>query len=172
MRAAKFLLAAGLLLIGAGAPSPGALLPQVIPNDNRIPAGQLRGDTLEIDLEVRMATWFPEADSGPAVELAVFAETGKAPSIPAPLIRVSEGTTIVARIRNSLPDSTLSLHGLLTRPAATDDSIVLRPGEATTVRFLAGVPGTYLYRAVLGAVVEDEHLQAVVRVVERGHRVE
>lgn len=97
-----------------------------------------------------MATWFPEADSGPAVELAVFAETGKAPSIPAPLIRVSEGTTIVARIRNSLTDSTLSLHGLLTRPAATDDSIVLRPGEATTVRFLAGAPGTYLYRAVLG----------------------
>ena len=48
--------------------------PPVHPNDNRTPAGRLRGDTLDLHLEVRMATWSPEADSGPAIEVAAFAE--------------------------------------------------------------------------------------------------
>lgn len=148
MRAARSVLAAGLLLLAG--PIPSEQLPLVIPNDNRVPAGRMRGDTLEIVLEVRMATWHPEADSGPAVEVAAFAEVGKAPSIPAPLIRVTEGTVILARIRNSLADSSFSLHGLVTRPAATNDSIVLMPGDSAVVRFTAGRPGTYLYRAVLG----------------------
>ena len=149
MKAASLVLAAGLLLFGSETRTvPG--LSQVLPNDNRIPAGLLERDTLRIDLEVRLATWSPEADSGPGVEVAAFAEAGKTPSIPAPLIRVPEGTTIVARIRNLLPDSTLSIHGLMTRPAAADDSIVLRPGDSTIVRFKAGAPGTYLYYAVLG----------------------
>lgn len=150
MRAARLVLAAGLLLPGTLSPSK-ELLPGVVPNDNRVPAGQLRGDTLELHLEVRLATWLPEADSGPAVDVAAFAEAGQLPSIPAPLIRVTEGTTIVAGIRNLLPDSTISLHGFLTRPAATDDSLILRPGDSTVVRFKAGAPGTYLYYAVLGA---------------------
>jgi FtsP/CotA-like multicopper oxidase with cupredoxin domain len=148
MKAASLFLAAGLLLSGGNVLP--ATLPGVVPNDNRVPAGRLRGDTLDLDLEVRMATWYPEADSGPAVEVAAFAEVGKAPSIPGPLIRVDEGTVIRARIRNLLPDSTLSLHGFLTRPAAADDSIVLRPGESATVRFTAGQPGTFLYYATLG----------------------
>jgi FtsP/CotA-like multicopper oxidase with cupredoxin domain len=150
MRAAKVFLAAGLLLAGQPAPAPTDLLPRVVPNDNRVPAGRMRGDTLEIDLEIRMATWYPEADSGPGVDVAAFAEAGNVPSIPAPMIRVPEGTVILARLRNLLPDSTLSIHGLLARPAAADDSIVLQPGDSVTVRFLVGAPGTYLYRAVLG----------------------
>lgn len=149
IKAASLVLAAGLFLSGA-TPVPGPHLPQVVPNDNRVPAGMLRGDTLEIDLEVRMATWFPEADSGPAVEVAAFAEVGKAPSIPAPLIRVTEGTIVVARVRNLLTDSTITLHGLLTRPVAAKDSVVLRPGDSTVIRFTAGAPGTYLYAALLG----------------------
>jgi FtsP/CotA-like multicopper oxidase with cupredoxin domain len=160
MRAARSLLTAGLLLLGAG-PIPSDL-PLVVPNDNRVPAGRLRGDTLEIALEVRMAIWYPEADSGPAVELAAFAEVGKAPSIPAPMIRVDEGTTIVASIRNLLVDSTISIHGLLTRPAAKGDSLVLRPGDSTVVRFKAGPRGTYLYFAILGShkyEVNDEREQ-------------
>jgi manganese oxidase len=150
MRAAKLLLTAGVLLVGAPVPPPRGELPQVIPNDNRVPAGRMRGDTLEVDLEVRMATWFPEADSGPAVEVAAFAEVGKAPTVPAPLIRVTEGTFIVARVRNRLTDSTISLRGLITRPVTVKDSVVLRPGDSTVIRFTAGAPGTYLYGAVLG----------------------
>lgn len=127
-------------------------------NDNRSPAGQLRDDTLSIALEVRMGTWHPEADSGPAIEVAAFAEAGKAPQVPGPLIRVKEGTTIAATIRNALPDSTISIFGLLSQPAGLKDSLTLRPGEARQVHFTATAAGTYFYRAVLGKHTPDRHV--------------
>jgi FtsP/CotA-like multicopper oxidase with cupredoxin domain len=133
-----------------GPVQPAGHLSDIVPNDNRTPAGVMRGDTLELDLEVRMGTWRPQSDSGPAIEVAAFAERGKTPSIPGPLIRVPTGVVIAARVTNALSDSTISLHGLVTRPAAAWDSLVLRPGESQTVRFTAGEPGTYLYRATLG----------------------
>ncbi|HSB55325.1 MAG TPA: multicopper oxidase domain-containing protein [Gemmatimonadales bacterium] len=124
--------------------------PRVVPNENRVSGGQLRGDTLEIHLEVRMATWRPEADSGPAIEVAALAEEGHEPQIPGPLIRVPSGTIIAATVANRLGDSTIAVHGLVSHPAERDDSLVLHPGESTRVSFAAGVPGTYLYHAVLG----------------------
>lgn len=139
---------AGLALAGTPAPRPEFAV--VNANDNRTPAGTLRGDTLTLHLVVQMATWHPEADTGPSVELAAFSEEGKPPAIPAPLIRVRTGTVIVATVRNALADSTIAIHGLVTRPAITDDSLLLHPGDSATVRFLAGAPGTYLYNAVLG----------------------
>ncbi|MGH7594451.1 MAG: multicopper oxidase domain-containing protein [Gemmatimonadales bacterium] len=141
-------LAAAVMFAGAGAPHRAP--PLVHANDNRTPAGTLHGDTLTLHLIVTMATWRPEADPGPSVEVAAFAEAGKAPEIPAPLIRVRAGTLIVATVRNELPDSTIAVHGLLSRPAAADDSLVLHPGDSATVVFPAGAPGTYLYNAVLG----------------------
>ena len=122
----------------------------VTANDNRHPAGVLRGDTLTIRLDVGMAVWHPEADDGPAIEVAAFGEEGGTPQVPGPLIRVRTGTTIVATVRNTLADSTISIHGLVTRPAAVDDSMTLRPGESRTVVFPAGAPGTYLYAAMIG----------------------
>ncbi len=94
-------------------------LPLVHPNDNRTPAGRVHRDTLELKLEVRMATWRPEADSGPAIEVAAFAEVGHAPEIPAPLIRVPTGTIIVASVRNLLTDSTIAVHGLRDPPGGS-----------------------------------------------------
>ena len=130
----------------------------IIPNDNRVAAGHRRGDTLVIHLEVRMGIWSPEADSGPSIEVAAFTEAGKAPQIPGPLIRVVTGTTIIATVTNALSDSTIAVHGLVTHPGAGKDSLVLRPGESTEVRFAAGAPGTYLYRAVLGKHFFDRKL--------------
>ncbi len=125
-------------------------LPAVVANDNRSPAGRWRGDTLVLRLEIGMAIWRPEADSGPAVEVAAFNEAGQAPRIPGPMIRVPAGTIVQATVRNNLTDSTVSLHGLVTHPAIVDDSLVLRPGESREIRFAAGVPGTYFYLAVPG----------------------
>lgn len=167
------LLATGLITGGSPAPAPGdrlpvvpSDLPRVIPNDNRVPAGRLHGDTLELDLEIRMATWYPEADSGPGVEVAAFAEAGTAPTIPAPLIRVREGTVVIARVRNLLTDSAVTLRGLLTRPAEREaearDTLLLRPGESTVVTFDAGMPGTYAYAGMIGMrnlEVDDERDQ-------------
>ncbi len=119
------------------------------PNDNRRPAGQLRGNVLTLRLVVRMAKWYPQSATGPSVDVEVFGEEGKAPSVPGPLIRVPAGTIIEATVRNALPDSTVTIYGLETRPAATPDSFRLKPGEIRTLRFPAGAPGTYLYRGVV-----------------------
>lgn len=133
-------------------------LPQVQANDNRIAAGALRRDTLDLRLVVAIATWRPEADSGPAIAVAAFAEEGKVPQVPAPLIRVREGTVITASVRNALPDSTIGVIGLGDHPTTRRDTLFVRPGETKQVRFTTGSPGTYLYRAVLGAHSPDDTL--------------
>lgn len=136
---------------GDGAPMQASPeLPVVLVNDNRAPAGHWRGDTLVLDLEVGMAIWRAEADTEPGIEVAAFNEVGEAPRIPGPLIRVPAGTMIRAKVRNALPDSTITVHGLASHPATPADSLVLRPGESREVGFAAGSPGTFFYFAVLG----------------------
>jgi FtsP/CotA-like multicopper oxidase with cupredoxin domain len=102
-----------------------------------------------------MARWYPEADSGPSVELPAIAEEGRPPRIPAPLIRVPAGTVVRVTLRNALADSSVTFSGLQERPASKADSIRLRPGETRTVTFSAGAPGTYFYAATAGVVDED-----------------
>jgi FtsP/CotA-like multicopper oxidase with cupredoxin domain len=125
--------------------------PLVQANDNRTPAGVLHNDTLTVHLVVRMARWYPEAADGPFIDVATFGEEGKAPSIPGPLIRVTEGTTIVASVRNELGDSTVWVAGLVSRPAK-EDSTAIHPGESHTFTFKTGTSGTYLYFAKAGSV--------------------
>ncbi len=108
------------------------------------------GDTLFLDLDIRVARWYPEGESGDAVEAAVIGEAGRAPQVPAPLIRVRVGTIIVARLTNALVDSAVTWRGLNSKPGF--DSVTLKPGETTTHRFVAGAPGTYLYGAQVGTV--------------------
>lgn len=154
-------LAAGTLLWPA-APlrdsGPHRALPIVHANDNRTSAGRMRGDTLALELEVRRATWRPEADSGPSLEVAAFGEAGRDPEIPGPLIRVPTGTLITATVANRLSDSAITVHGLFTHGTGAGDSVVLRPGESAAVTFAAGAPGTYLYMAVLGKRVFDSEV--------------
>ena len=124
-------------------------VPIVTANDNRVSAGVFRNDTLRLNLVVQMGRWYPEAAGGPFVDLAVLAESGRPPQIPAPLIRVPTGATIVASIRNTLPDSVVWIKGLMSRPG-TADSVPVKPGESRKLTFSAGAPGTYLYRATPG----------------------
>ena len=143
-----------LLLATRAGYEPGAL-PMVEANDNRTPAGTLKDGTLKVNLVVQMARWYPEAADGPFAEVAAFSEEGKAPQVPAPLIRVPEGTTIEATLTNALSDSTLWIRGLVTRPSAKPDSVPIRPGETKAFSFVAGAPGTYLYWATPGKVNSD-----------------
>lgn len=140
-----------LLLMQGGAPA----LPTVEANDNRTPGGVLAGDSLVITLEVRMSTWYPEAPDGPSAEVAAFAETGRAPQIPGPLIRIPVGTTVIATLHNTLADSSVTFLGFVTRPTPPDSGIQLRPGERRTVRFLAGQAGTYYYEADVGTQSDE-----------------
>ncbi len=116
----------------------------VAPNDNRKPAGQLRGGELQLRLVARIATWRPSQDVDSVVTVMTFAEEGGAPSIPGPLVRTRQGTVIRVSVRNDLPDSTLVVTGLRAGTLPVD-TIHIAPGTVREVTFTAGAPGTYLY---------------------------
>ena len=116
-------------------------------NDNRISAGIPSAGALAIDLDVRRGMWHPDGDSDPGTEVKAFAVAGGPLQIPGPAIRVREGTTIKARVRNAL-DENLVLHGFYTRPGKTagaEPAITIPPGDTKEIAFLAGQPGTYYY---------------------------
>jgi hypothetical protein len=120
-----------------------------VPNDNRLPAGTRIGDTLYLRLTVTAVDWHILGDSAPAFRVGAFQEEGKAPSIPAPLIRVRVGTPIHVVIRNPL-DDTLVVRGLSERGGASDSLVVL-PRSTADARFVRRLAGTYQYWATLAA---------------------
>ena len=123
-------------------------------NDNRTSAGTLAGDTLTLALDARKGMWYPDRDGGPGTEVKAFGVAGGALQIPGPAIRVREGTTITARVRNSL-DEDLVLHGFYTRPGkatGTEPAVTVPPGQTKEITFLAGQPGTYYYWGASDAV--------------------
>jgi len=85
-------------------------------NDNRRPAGRLEGDMLNLRLYAGVGSWRPEGPQGAPIEIAAFGEEGADLSIPGPLIRVREGTTVVLTLRNAL-GSALRVNGLCTNRA-------------------------------------------------------
>lgn len=157
-RASAALVLAGSLAATASVQHVAGDLPVVQANENRVAAGSRRHDTLDLHLVVQMADWRPESDTGPSVAVAAFAEEGKAPQIPAPLIRVSEGMVIAASVHNALTDSTIGVVGLVDHPTTKRDTLFVRPGETKTVRFAAGMQGTYLYHAIIGAHLPGDTL--------------
>jgi FtsP/CotA-like multicopper oxidase with cupredoxin domain len=165
------MLAAVLLAVACGRPPASDVPPAVRANDNRTPGGVLRRDTLTLRLVAQLARWHPEADSGPAVHVQALGEEGKAPQIPAPLVRVPVGTVIDAYVRNALTDSTLWIRGLAA-PGAARDSVAIPPGRTHRFTFTAGAPGTFLYRATPGtaAAVEREQMAGAIVVDSSGAR--
>ena len=118
-------------------------LESAVANDNRTPAGTMVADTLLLRLTVTPVAWHLLGDSAPAFTVLAFAEEGKAPSIPGPLIRARVGTPVRVTVRNPL-DDTLVVRGLSDGPAMRDSLVVL-PRDTTTARFVARREGTYLY---------------------------
>jgi FtsP/CotA-like multicopper oxidase with cupredoxin domain len=125
---------------------PSAAPERVRPNDNRVSAGTLQDGALRLELEARLATWHPDGDSLPGIAVEAFNEPGRAPVVPAPLIRVPRGTDVRVSVRNALGD-TLTFH-LPSGPAGATDSVRIAPGASGELRVRADAPGTYLYRAV------------------------
>jgi len=149
MRSRKALLLPFILVLTAGTSRRQALTVATA-NDNRKPAGILRDGVLAISLDATTATWHPDGDSLPGLNVEAFAESGKAPSAPGPLIRVLQGTTIRARITNRLPGDTLTVlfPGKIGGAGKTgNDSLVLAPGEGGELVMRAVRPGNYAYRA-------------------------
>lgn len=130
---------------------------RVLPNENRNAAGSLANGVLTLDLEAREGRWYPDGDNGPSLVMQVFAEAGRPPQNPGPLIRVPSGTTIRVNIHSALRDSVV-LYGLHARPGTTTDTIQVAPGATRNISFLAGEPGTYFYwGSTTGEPVEDRN---------------
>jgi FtsP/CotA-like multicopper oxidase with cupredoxin domain len=147
MRLGPLVPALALALPGAQPPSRRAAEPPVIQaNDNLTPAGSLAGGTLELRLVAQAGRWHPEAEDGPGIVVAALGEEGRAPSIPAPLVRIPLGTRIHAAIRNGFTDSALVVHGL----SPQGDSLVVPPGETRETGFTPDAAGTFLYWATRG----------------------
>lgn len=152
---------------------------RVVPNDNRVPSGVLRGGVLTLQLEARLASWHPDGDSVPGAVVPAFAEVGGAARIPGPLIRVPAGTIVQLMLRNRL-DTTLDVYGLVDRIALAvgprDSALRLPPGATATVRFEAYAPGTYYYwgtttgRPVAFRTKEDAQLTGAIVVDPIGPR--
>ena len=121
---------------------------RIAPNDNRRPAGRLRGDTLHLAVVATLGEWHPDGDRAPGVTIPAFAEEGRAPSVPGPLVRVRQGSTVTVTVRNALPNDTLRLQGLHPRPFATpadSATLTLLPGERRPPTFTLALPGTFYY---------------------------
>ena len=151
MRLARVLLLPLTLLFAGGARSGRQQLPIAAPNDNRTPAGTVQGSVLTISLEATRTMWHPDGDSLPGMEIEAFAESGKQPTAPGPLLRVKAGTEIHVSVRNSLEHDTLTFYIPAKIADATKrsalDSAVLTPGDKRELRVKAERPGNYLYYA-------------------------
>ena len=120
-------------------------------NDNRTPAGRMQDGVLHLQLVIVEAVWHPEL-AGPERRVLAFAEEGRAPSNPGPLIRVREGITVAATVTNRSATA-LTLGGLddRTQPSGT---VAVAAGATATITFRAPAPGTYFYWATAGEPFE------------------
>lgn len=151
MRSGKALLLPLITLLVAGTAPEQQGLPVAMANDNRTPAGTLQNGVLTVSLDATLAMWHPDGDSLPGLPVEVFAEAGKRPSAPGPLVRVPAGTEIRATIRNALERDTLTFFVPARIADAAKggalDSVVLLPGGVRELRVRAERPGNYLYHA-------------------------
>jgi FtsP/CotA-like multicopper oxidase with cupredoxin domain len=121
-------------------------MPLAATNDNRVPAGRTRDGALYVELVARAVSWKPDGPEGCALAVHAFAEEGKAPRIPGPLLRVRAGTDVRVRVRNSL-DAAIWVRGLQDRPTSGMDSTEIAPGASHEFRFRPTAPGAWYYWA-------------------------
>jgi FtsP/CotA-like multicopper oxidase with cupredoxin domain len=154
---------------------------RVVVNDNRIPAGTLRGGVLALRLEARLGDWHPDGEAAIGATVPAFAEPGHPARIPGPLIRVPAGTEVALSMHNSL-SQTLTLHGLHDRNGsasphpAGEEVFALAPGDTRALRFRLDAPGTYFYygstraQTVAWRAGEDAQLSGAIVVDPPGAR--
>ena len=71
-------------------PRPSANAARASVHSNHAAAGARSGNVLTIALDVVESAWKPEGDNDPEVQILAFAEAGKSPLVPGPLIRVTQ----------------------------------------------------------------------------------
>jgi manganese oxidase len=124
----------------------GERLPRIHINDNRTAAGQLRDGVLTLALRAGVGQWRPEGPGGPALTVEAFGEVTGALQVPAPLVRVTEGSRIVASVRNDLTEP-LRVHGFCARDGSACEALDVPPETTREIQFVAARAGTYHYWA-------------------------
>ncbi|NNF03723.1 MAG: multicopper oxidase domain-containing protein, partial [Rhodothermales bacterium] len=130
------------------------------PNDHRRSAGRMTDGVLRLDLEIVEAVWYPRGPEGPEIVTPAFAESGKAPSVPGPMIRVAVGTPVEVTVQNTL-DRPVAVRGLSDRGTTKaerpegafeqdadfffNDPLLIPPGESRHTRFTPTTEVTSFY---------------------------
>jgi manganese oxidase len=154
---AGLLLMIGQILGGIAAAAEGPF-ESVVANDNTRRAGVESAGTLTLALRAARGTWRPEGPTGPSVDVEAFGETASALMVPAPLIRVREGTAIAVSVRNDLA-TPLRVHGLCPRDGSTCAPLDVPAAQTREARFTIARAGTYHYWATtMGAPVPFREL--------------
>jgi manganese oxidase len=127
--------------------APGAVLPVAQPNDNRMAAGTVSDSGVTLSLEAKRVMWHPDGDSLRGRFTEAFAETGKEPMVPGPIVRVRAGTAVRVRVSNT--DLADTLRFILAPPLMRGvDTLNVPPGQTGEMRFTPSQPGNFFYRAV------------------------
>lgn len=129
-------------------PRPVANAPLTQVNDNRMAAGRRIGDTLTLSLEIVEAAFQAEGPADPVVRVLAFAEAGKAPEVPGPLLRAPRGTVVKLSVRNR-SDSAVMLGGLRPWMDADRDTVHVAAGAARAITFTLERTGNFFYWGVL-----------------------
>lgn len=136
-------------------PRPVANAPIAQVNDNRQPAGTLSNGRLTLSLDIVESGYQAEGEHDPVVRALAFAETGKAPRIPGPLLRAPLGTVVHLTIRNR-SDSAVMVGGLRPSLPAGRDTLHIAAGATREVTFRLDRIGNFFYWAVLDGLTSFE----------------
>ena len=118
-------------------------------NPNAASAGSLKNRVLTVTLEAKAGLWYLDGMNRPPMTISAFAESGKDPLMPGPLIRAPQGTELRLSIRNSLslPLTMYLPAGVSAAGDSSTDSVVVAPGAVGHMTARLAVPGSYGYRA-------------------------
>jgi FtsP/CotA-like multicopper oxidase with cupredoxin domain len=136
-------------------PRPAAGAPVARVNQNRHPAGTRNGGTLTLNLDVVEAALQAEGSHDPVVRILAFAESGKAPEVPAPLLRAPLGTLVHLTVRNH-SDSAVMLGGFRPSLPAGQDTLHVAAGATRELRFRLDRVGNFFYWGVLKGLTSFE----------------
>ena len=150
-----------------------ATLPQIAANDNTKAAGHLERGTLHIALVARRGVWYPDGPGTIGLPIEAFGEAGKPLRIPGPLLRVPQGTRVMATVRNELPHD-LTIRGLAAPREAMSSALLVRRGATRSVSFVLDRAGAFGYygsdkgEAIADRIFDDAELSGAIVVEAKG----
>lgn len=154
-------------------PRPAATAVRATAQPNRVAGGRWSGNTLTVSLDILESAWRPEGDREPEVPILAFAESGRSPTVPGPLLRVRRGSRVQLTLRNR-SDSTIVVTGLRPGTGITTDTIQLAAGATRELRYSLDSAGTFYYYGAFPGLTsgdrfwKDSQLNGAIVVDEPG----